>query len=372
MPTIANGKITIGKLYYFKNKAFPNFALNVWCSSKYPADELSNVCLWKFDKTDAAQKWYVRGNDSQCRICPLVGSSSLCLDRYTGTKEGAGINAHLYSYSNTAAFIITDGTCSDTVRIRAIEGGKFLTAYSGANGSKDGRTATSAGNVYFASSALGNLKQEWVPIEVTSSSGGETSNKNYVTYPCSYMKILQSPFALTSGNSNSHYYYSDASANYHDYPIDEACEDKNRSWFYCPCDEMEIKRIYGVGESGKTNTIWLRSTSKVKMPCGEDYLVLMVMHPEDDDLEALSVGQKFKRGETIFREGMNGNATGNHFHMSAGKGDLSSNGWRENTNGRWVLTTTNGTIEPQEAFYVDKDFTTENNNGGISFTYLPE
>ena len=114
MTTIANGKITTDKLYYFQNKAFPNFALNVWCSSKYPADELSNVCLWKFDKTDAAQKWYVRGNDSQCRICPLVGSSSLCLDRYTGTKVGAGINAHLYSYSNTAAFIITDGTCSDT------------------------------------------------------------------------------------------------------------------------------------------------------------------------------------------------------------------------------------------------------------------
>ena len=77
MTTIANGKITTDKLYYFQNKAFPNFALNVWCSSKYPADELSNVCLWKFDKTDAAQKWYVRGNDYQCRICPLVGSSSL-------------------------------------------------------------------------------------------------------------------------------------------------------------------------------------------------------------------------------------------------------------------------------------------------------
>ena len=367
MTTIANGKITIDKLYYFKNKAFPNFALNVWCSNNYPADELSNVCLWRFDKTDAAQKWYVRGNDSQCRICPLVGSSDLCLDRYTGTKVGAGINAHLYSYSNTAAFIIMDGTCSDTVRIRAIEGGKLLTAYSGANGSKDGRTAISAGNVYFAN-ASGKLNQEWIPVEVSTSSG----NKNYVTYPCSYMKILQNPFALTSGNSNSHYYYSDASANYHDYPIDEACEDKNRSWFYCPCDEMEIKRIYGVGESGKTNTIWLRSTSKVKMPCGEDYLVLMIMHPEDDDLRTLSVGQRFKRGETIFREGMNGNATGNHFHMSSGKGDLSSNGWKENTNGRWVLTTTNGTIEPQEAFYVDKDFTTENNNGGISFTYLPE
>ena len=363
---ITNGQIKLGHVYCFRNKAYPKYALNVWSDKDYPQAKLSNVCLWEYDETDIAQKWVIK-NSTPSYIQPLKGSSfNLYLDRYTGSGAGAGINAHLYTPSDTSLFDILTAS-QDSVKIKVANKKLYLTAYGGTNGNRTGKTAKSEGNVFFAANS-NSPTQEWIPVEVNTSSG----NKNYVTYPCSYMKILQNPFALTSGNSNSHYYYSDASANYHDYPIDEACEDKNRSWFYCPCDEMEIKRIYGVGESGKTNTIWLRSTSKVKMPCGEDYLVLMIMHPEDDDLRTLSVGQRFKRGETIFREGMNGNATGNHFHMSSGKGDLSSNGWKENTNGRWVLTTTNGTIEPQEAFYVDKDFTTENNNGGISFTYLPE
>ena len=30
----------------------------------------------------------------------------------------------------------------------------------------------------------------------------------------------------------------------YDYPIDENCGSTGRDYFYCPCDEVEIKRIY--------------------------------------------------------------------------------------------------------------------------------
>ena len=46
-------------------------------------------------------------------------------------------------------FVLSNGTRSDTIRIRAVDGGKVLTAYSGVNGRRDGKTAKSVGNVIF-------------------------------------------------------------------------------------------------------------------------------------------------------------------------------------------------------------------------------
>ena len=163
MATIANGKIILNKTYYFKNKAFPNYALNVWCSSTYPPKELSNVCLWEFDSADPAQRWAVTGSADAIKFIPMC-NTGLYLDRYTGTGMGAGVNAHLYSYSNTAIFTIENGNHPDTVKIRTLTGNKFLTAHSGENGKKDGKTTSSPGNVYFAN-ATGNLNQEWIPVE---------------------------------------------------------------------------------------------------------------------------------------------------------------------------------------------------------------
>jgi hypothetical protein len=123
---------------------------------------------------------------------------------------------------------------------------------------------------------------------------------------------------------------------------------------YCPVDEMEIIRIYTSG----VNTIWFRSTSQVQMPCGKDYLVMMVIHPETVDLNSLSVGQKFTRGQAMIPEGKDG-ADAYHFHISCGKGNISSStGWAENNNGAWVLTSTNGNITASQAFYLDSAFTT--------------
>lgn len=170
MATFANGKVITGRLYYFKNKAYPTKALNVWSSDKYPIRPLSNVCLWDFDKTDRAQIWrVVSESSSTVTLRPVnADNSTYCLDRYTGTGTGARTNAHIYPYSETSVLKIIPGTRSDSVKIMANNfSGYFLAAYNGENGQRGGKTNDSTGNVFFASGVEGNLKQEWIPVEIT-------------------------------------------------------------------------------------------------------------------------------------------------------------------------------------------------------------
>ena len=173
-------------------------------------------------------------------------------------------------------------------------------------------------------------------------------SKNYLIYPTKTMNLTQTH---TMGNHAGHYNGSPK-----DYPFDDACDGAGRSWFYCPCDEMKIVKIYGVSARG-VNTVWMTSTSPVVMPCGTDYITIMVEHPEDDDLKKLEVGQTFKRGEAMFREGGNGakgaGTYGNHFHISCGTGNIKGTGWAENSNGSWVLTVTGKTKKATDCFYLD-------------------
>lgn len=186
--------------------------------------------------------------------------------------------------------------------------------------------------------------------------------KNYLTYPCKVMNVTQ-------GYTGNYTHGPHNTGSPKDYPWDEACGDYGRSPMHCPCDEMKIVIIYTTG----TNTLWLESTSKVYFADGtSDYVTLMVTHPNDSDINRLKVGQKFKRGELICYEGMDGNATGNHFHFSAGKGKLRGNGWVQNSNKKWVLNCTNGTDKPEKLFYIDKSFTTVKNANGINLKELPK
>lgn len=188
-------------------------------------------------------------------------------------------------------------------------------------------------------------------------------SKNYLTYPCKIMRITQNYLGKTS-------HYPHTVGIPADYPIDEGCEDSGRSWLLCPCDKMKVMRIYGVG-SGGVNTIWLQSTSKVYFADGtSNYFTMLVTHPEDADLRRLKVGQAFTRGQAICREGKDG-ATGNHFHISGGKGKYTGNGWRKNTKGKYVLHCTAGAYKPESLFYVDPSITTVLSKGGIGFKTLP-
>ncbi len=191
---------------------------------------------------------------------------------------------------------------------------------------------------------------------------GTASSTNYLIYPSTHMRITQNYNGTYSHTPNS-------TGSPADYPIDEGCANTGRSYLYCPCDQMVVKRVYGVGGSG-TNTIWLESTSPVVMPCGTDYVTMMVIHPNDDTLSGISVGDTFTRKSPMFLEGNDG-ASAYHFHISIGTGRFTGTGWVQNSNGNYVLKTTGNNIKPEQGFYVDTSFTTVLNNGGLTFQNKP-
>lgn len=338
-----------------------------------------NVVLYETDQSDE-QKWYFDGE----RLYPETDSThSYCLDRYAASTYLN--NADIWKASVADAdcqklSIIPVSADDDYYRIRLDTKVNneyyYLTAYSNANGTGSGKSTTSAGNVYWAP-ATGGWNQKWDFSEVGGSSGGNTGgdeetggseySENYAIYPCKHMNITQ-----RADGTYNHYLYSDPDATYRDFPTDEGCADSGRSPMYCPCDEMIVEHFRGTGDNEKVNTIWLRSTSKVKFANGdEDYLVMMVMHPNDSDFSGLVKGvTTFRRGEIMFYEGTDG-ATANHFHISLGKGARIGNGWIENSNGAWVLYTTNGNLPIEDVFYVDPNFTTIRNDAGLDFVTLP-
>lgn len=186
--------------------------------------------------------------------------------------------------------------------------------------------------------------------------------ENYLIYPCKTMRITQSYNGKTSHLPHT-------TGELKDYPIDEGCTDSGRDYIYCPCDKMTVVRIYGVGTKG-TNTIWLQSDSKVTFADGtKDYFTMLITHPEDSELKKLKVGQSFRRKEKICREGKDG-ATGNHFHISGGKGKMLNNGWAKNTRGKWVITTEKGSEKPENLFFIDQGFTSVKDTKGLIFSNL--
>ncbi len=219
--------------------------------------------------------------------------------------------------------------------------------------------------------ATGGDEQVWklCDSENGGSTGGGTLDKNYLTYPTKTMRLTQG-YNPTNSKASHYPNYTGTPA---DYPIDEGCADTGKSAMYCPCDKMLIKRIYGNNDPG-TNTIWLESAEPVIMPCGTDYVTMMVLHVDDSELNRLYEGKSFVRGEEMFVEGTDGGSTGTvpaHFHISIGKGKFTGLGWTLNNKGNYVLSSTNGAIKPEQGFYIDQSFTTVANDLGYAFQYLP-
>lgn len=187
-----------------------------------------------------------------------------------------------------------------------------------------------------------------------------------------YLKYPTKVLALSQNYSDNYSHKISSTGKPASYPIDETCGDTGRDYFYAPCD-LTIKRIYGVGNSG-TNTIWFQSKSKVKLANGtESYVTIMVIHPNDDDLKKLKKGQLFKQGDKIMREGKDGNATGYHFHIECAACEFSklkNSGWVKNSKSAWVIS--NNAIKPEDAFFIDPDFTKIKQAKGLKFKTLPK
>lgn len=209
---ITSGRLTVGKTYLFQNKADGSRSLNVWCSSTYPATNLSNVCLWETDTDDTAQQWILaRADNNTNYVLKSVENSAKCLDLYTGTGDGANINAHLYSQSSTSYLIFENGAYSNTVRIRlagTTKNGYYLTANQGSHGTRTGKGVNSSGNVYFYSTLLTDNSQEWEIIEIGSSSGGSTGSGQKLVGPYVYSGITNDYQSAAATASCSCYPYS--------------------------------------------------------------------------------------------------------------------------------------------------------------------
>lgn len=187
---------------------------------------------------------------------------------------------------------------------------------------------------------------------------------NYLTYPTQIMRITQSYDGRTS-------HLPHMTGTPKEWALDEGEKDGGRGWLYCGCDAMRVTRLTGVGKPG-TNAVYLTSTTQVDLANGKRSIItLQLVHPNDDDLSKLRNGQIIRRGEKICREGNDG-ATANHVHMAVGLGTIVGTGWQKNSNGRWVLVTTGGPIKPEDAFFVDPEFTKIRDAKGLNFKMLPK
>lgn len=340
---------TDGTYYYFRPyRGNSNFWLNRQGSGSISNHQNANLYSATGDLDQRLRIHLVNGGcQLQSALNPAYG-----LNIYQSTK-----NCDFFPVANNFDDVLIDLLIVDAsnllYRIKLINHNLFLTP---------------AGNSINANlswqPASGGDDQIWKLSETQSSSGG-SSTGNYLIYPTKYMR-------LTQNYSDSYSHLSNSSGSPADYPIDDGCDPTEaRSYMYCPCDEMIVKKVYGVGNNG-TNTIWLESTSPVSMPCGTDYVTMMVIHPNDDTLAGINVGDKYTRKQQMFKEGDDGAAKGAyHFHISLGTGHFSGTGWVQNSNKIYVLTTTGSAIKPEQGFYIDRSFTTVNNTQGLIFQNLP-
>ena len=142
-----------------------------------------------------------------------------------------------------------------------------------------------------------------------------------------------------------------------DYAIDIAGKDSGIDSLKAPFTGI-VKRIYNNG-----NAVWLESVDKVLYADGtSDYMTVLTIH--DNDITNLKVGDIVKQGTSYYNEGTSGNATGNHIHLSTGKGKFTGNGWYKNSYGNWCI---NNQIEVNKALFL-LNTTKIISDGGMKWT----
>ena len=115
-------------------------------------------------------------------------------------------------------------------------------------------------------------------------------------------------------------YGAGTSTHVYSYALDFCGKDSGRDDVYAPFDCKVTKKYV---KSGHSFEVWLTSTKKVLARNGYyGYLTMSITHPSE--IASMKVGQKFKQGELICREGKEG-ATANHIHLELSEGTKA--GW---------------------------------------------
>ena len=122
-----------------------------------------------------------------------------------------------------------------------------------------------------------------------------------------------------------------------------------------------VKRIYQ-----GNNAVWIESNNKVRYADGTiDYMTVLTMH---DNSTSLKVGDVIKQGTPYYKEGTRGYATGNHIHLSVGKGKFTGSGWYQNSSGSWCI---NNQYDVYKALFLDNN-TKIINGGGYNWIRAPK
>ena len=178
------------------------------------------------------------------------------------------------------------------------------------------------------------------------------------TYPMKTMTITQN---YSQGNHLAHW----KGANIKDYPIDDAGIDKGRDYCFAPVNMVVVKKYIDPW----TNAIVLESVDKVKTPIGEYKVYMSLTHPNDDDMKKIRIGQKIAKGKAICREGTDGQASGNHLHITVGIAPF--NAIKKNNKNKYCFVG-KSVKKPEEIFYIDTDFTKIKNSGTLKWKILPK
>ena len=204
-----------------------------------------------YSREDAlAQRWQLKSKAGHALLYSALGcvngEGRYALDYYWGRGNVGNCDVYTAQGNDADALLEAYTVDADAGLYRlglACHAGLYLTA-----------TGRRSGSDVRWQPYTGGEEQLWRFVPAT---------EDRATYPCRCMRITQRHDGGRRGDGCSH--INNSAGRPADYPVDEAGADGGREYLYCPCAEMEVRRLYGVGNKG-TNTVWLRSTAPVAMP----------------------------------------------------------------------------------------------------------
>jgi hypothetical protein len=199
-----------GKTYIFTCVGAGTRVLNLYYPNSIANGQ--NVCLWSPDGS-LEQQWLY----SNYRLLSKRGTS-YALDKYTVAGNANNNNADIWTANDEENqrinFVSLGG---NTVKIKLYHSGLYLTAYSNANGTANGKTPTSAGNIYWAAEKNSNL-QKWTFTEVPT--GGTTTGPAPIAPPSNIesvniMQRYNAPLSFTGSTITINNVENDTSTEYY-------------------------------------------------------------------------------------------------------------------------------------------------------------